>query len=252
MIGISCTEFSAYDFKEVLPEVAKEFKHWEIFAEAEHHLRGIEGLFKTIKDAYELSYSIHAPISDINLASLNERIREDSVIEMLATLESAANLDIGLVTVHPGLTCMAVPYMEEKAVMKAKKSLGALDRLSDEYGVAVAIENMPSFPFMLGQTAEDMKDLLDGTNLRMCFDIGHANTMGQIDEFISQFKDRFVNIHIHDNNGKMDEHLTLGEGNIDFKKVLKDLGNYKGNLIIESRLYQSGVESRNILSELLG
>lgn len=156
MIGISCTEFSAYDFKEVLPEVAKEFKHWEIFAEAEHHLRGIEGLFKTMKDAYELSYSIHAPISDINLASLNERIREDSVIEMLATLESAANLDIGLVTVHPGLTCMAVPYMDEKAVMKAKKSLGALDRLSDEYGVAVAIENMPSFPFMLGQTAEDM------------------------------------------------------------------------------------------------
>jgi len=245
LIGISCTEFSAYDFKEVLPEVAKEFKHWEIFAEAEHHLRGVEGLFKTMKDAYSMTYSIHAPISDINLASLNERIREDSVIEMLATLESAANLDIGLVTVHPGLTSMSVPYMEEKAVMKAKKSLGALDRLSDEYGVAVAVE-------MLGQTAEEMKDLLDGTNLRMCFDIGHANTTGQIDEFISQFKDRFINIHIHDNNGKMDEHLTLGEGNIDFKKVLSDLGNYKGNFIIESRSYQSGVESRDILSSLLG
>jgi sugar phosphate isomerase/epimerase len=252
LIGVSCPEFSSYDFKEVLPEVAKQFKHWEIFAEAEHHLREVEGLFMTMKEAYDISYSIHAPISDINIASLNERIREDSVIEMLATLESAMNLDIRTVTVHPGLTSMSVPYMEEKSIMKAKKSMGSLDRLSDEYGVTVAIENMPSFPFMLGRTVDEMKQLLDGTNLKMCFDIGHANTVGQIDEFISEFKDRFVNIHIHDNHGEMDEHLTLGEGNIDFPKVLKSLSGYKGNYIIECRSFQSGVESQGILSGLLG
>ena len=153
MIGVSSTEFSAYMFEEVIAEVSKVFDHWEIFAEAEHRLPSIEARFRDLMPSYKLSYSIHAPISDINIGSLNERIREDSILEILTTAETAANLNIDLVTIHPGLTSMAVPYMEEKAIEKAKRSLSAIDRISSEYGVRIAVENMPAFPFMLGRTA---------------------------------------------------------------------------------------------------
>ncbi len=250
MIGVSSTQFSAYLFEEVIEEVAKVFDHWEIFAEAEHRLPSIESRFRDLMPSYKLSYSIHAPISDINLASLNERIREDSILEILTTAESAANLNIETITIHPGLTSMAVPYMEEKAVEKAKKSLSSIDRISAEYGVRIAVENMPSFPFMLGHTAEEMKDLIGNTNLGFCLDIGHANTTDQIDELIKEFKDRLINVHIHDNNGEMDEHLTLGEGNIDFKKVLDSLKGYQGNYIIESKSYPSAVDSQDYLRSL--
>ena len=251
MIGISCTEFSAYDFNEVINEVAKNFDHWEIFAEAEHRLRDVEGLFASIKENYNLSYSIHAPISDINIASLNERIREDSVLEILSTAESAMNLDIGLITIHPGLTPMAVPYMEEKAVQQAKKSLRSLDRIIQQYGITLALENMPAFPFMLGRSAEEMKELLDGTELRVCLDIGHANTTDEIDNLIDAFKDRFANIHIHDNNGDADSHMVIGEGSIDFPSVISKLKGYGGNFIIESKSFQDGVESQERLRSLL-
>ena len=224
MIGVSSTEFSAYLFEEVIQEVSKVFDHWEIFAEAEHRLPSVESRFRDLMQSYDLLYSIHAPISDINLGSLNERIREDSVIEILTTAESAANLGIDLMTVHPGLTSMAVPYMEEKAIEKAKRSLSSIDRISAEYGVRIAVENMPAFPFMLGRTAEEMNELIGTTNLGFCLDIGHANTTDQIDELIKAFRDRLVNVHIHDNHGENDEHLTLGEGSIDFKRIISSLG----------------------------
>lgn len=252
MIGISSAEFSAYRFEEVIAEVSKEFDHWEIFAEVEHHLPSIYNRFVDIIPSYKLSYSIHAPVSDVNLASLNERIREDSVLEILTTAEAAASLDIDLLTLHPGVTSFSVPYTEEKAMEKAKKSLRAIDRISSEYGVRIAVENMQSFPFMLGQTAEEMKELIGDTNLGFCLDIGHANTTGQIDELIKEFGDRLINVHIHDNHGVHDEHLTLGEGDIDFKAVLDKLRGYTGNYIIESTSFPSGVESRDYLAALLG
>ena len=252
MIGVSSTEFSAYMFEEVIAEVSKVFDHWEIFAEAEHRIQSIEARLMDLLPSYsKLSYSIHAPISDINIGSLNERIREDSILEILTTAETAANLNIELITIHPGLTSMSVPYMEEKAIEKAKRSLSAIDRISSEYGVRIAVENMPAFPFMLGRTAEELKELIGTTNLGFCLDIGHANTTNQIDDLIKEFKDRLINVHIHDNHGEHDEHLTLGEGNIDFKKVIDSLKGYTGNYVIESKSFPSAVESQDYLRPLL-
>ena len=238
-------------FEEVIAEVSKVFDHWEIVSEAEHRLQPLAARFADLMPSYKLSYSIHAPISDINIGSLNDRIREDSIIELLSLAETAVSLNIDTITIHPGITSMAVPYMEEKAAEKARKSLGSIDRIASEYGVRIAVENMPAFPFMLGRTAEELKYLLDGTNLGFCFDIGHANTTDQIDDIIKEFGDRFINIHIHDNHGEHDEHLTLGEGSIDFKSVLGKLANYKENYIIESKSFPSAVESQDYLRPLL-
>ena len=92
---------------------------------------------------------------------------------------------------------------------------------------------------------------MDGTDLRICFDIGHANTMGQIDAMIDLFADRISNIHIHDNNGERDEHLTIGDGSIDFEHVIRRLSGYKGNYIIESKDLPSAVLSNQRLKKLL-
>ena len=146
---------------------------------------------------------------------------------------------------------MSVPYMEEKAIEKAKRSLSAIDRISSEYGVRIAVENMPAFPFMLGRTAEELKELIGTTNLGFCLDIGHANTTDEIDNLIKEVKDRLITVHIHDTHGEHDEHLTLGEGSIDFKKVINDLKGYAGNYIIESKSFPSAVESQDYLRPLL-
>lgn len=251
MIGVSSTSFSAYKFEDVLEEVSKEFELWEIFSEAEHYVQNISGTLAVIAPSYNLKYSIHAPICDMNIASLNERMREASVLDLLSLVESSLSLNINTITVHPGVYSLAVPDLEEKSVAAAKKSLRTLDRIMAEYGIKVAVENMPDLNFMLGRTPQELADLVDGTELGVCFDIGHANTVGDIDGFIDLLGSKFVNVHIHDNQGKTDEHLVLGEGNVDFQSTLKKLSSYKGNYVIESRDFPSAVESRDILRQML-
>ncbi len=250
MISVSSTAFCAQSLETTMEEVSKEFQRWEIFSEGEHYLPHILDRFLEIAPSYDLKISVHAPISDVNLAASSERMRESSVLEMMATVECALQMGAELVTVHPGIRPFVIKGSDEKALARAAKSLRTIDRVSQEFGVQVAVENMPDFFMMLGKSASELEAIIDGTDLGICFDIGHANTTGQIDELLS-LKDRFVNFHIHDNNGAQDEHLTLGEGNIDFASVLSQLKDYSGPYVIESLSLESAVESRDILAKLL-
>ncbi|MBQ3736988.1 MAG: sugar phosphate isomerase/epimerase [Candidatus Methanomethylophilaceae archaeon] len=250
-IGVSSPSFCAYPYEDVLEGISKIFSHWEIVSEADHYLPMIGLSLESMMKSYDLTYSIHAPFNDINIASLNESVREMSVIELIKIMNMASELDIKTVTIHPGLYSMVVSGLEDRSIMAAKRSLRTLDRMAQECGVRLCVENMPGFRFFLGQTAEQMSELLEGTNLPICLDIGHANTTGQLNEIIDTLGNRIVNVHIHDNDGKQDQHLTIGEGTIDFDDCLKRLSSYGGRYIIECKTLESGSESQDRLSRLL-
>ncbi len=91
---------------------------------------------------------------------------------------------------------------------------------------------------------------MDGIDIGICFDVGHANTMGLIDGFL-ELKDRFVNIHVHDNMGATDEHLPVGKGTVDFPRLLGGLSGYSGRYVIESRGVDDAVQSQRELRRLL-
>ena len=107
---------------------------------------------------------------------------------------------------------------------------------------------MPACPMCMGTTPEDLLTLLEGTELGICFDIGHANTTNTVQEFLS-LKDRFDNVHIHDNMGVSDEHLPIGKGTVDFPAVINALGPRR--YVIESREWDDALESRNTLQKML-
>jgi len=251
MIGISCTSFSADPPKMWLDKIVGNFDLWEIFSEASHSIVYHEKEFRDLLPSYDLHYSIHAPICDINIASISDPVRKASMKETLDTVKVANRLGIDRVTVHPGLSSMSVRGIDYRYLAHAKESMKALDAAQKEYGVSLAIENMPNAYFFLGRTAAELNEIVDGTELGICFDIGHANTTGQIDDMIDTFGDRITNIHIHDNGGQKDEHLTIGEGSVDFPKVLKKLGFYDRNYVIESKSYESAAESQSVLESLL-
>ncbi len=146
---------------------------------------------------------------------------------------------------------MSVHGIEDRYIEKARLSMGPLEEAQHEYGVSVAIENMPNIYFFLGRRSKDLAHIVEGTDLDICFDIGHAYTNGDIDGMIDTFGDRIKNIHIHDNNGDRDSHMTIGEGSIDFVHVISRLGFYDRNLVIESKSFESAVESQSVLESLL-
>ncbi|MDR1405420.1 MAG: sugar phosphate isomerase/epimerase [Candidatus Methanoplasma sp.] len=251
MIGISCTQFGTEGPEIILNRISKNFELWEIFSEAENAVTGFSGRFSEIRSSYGLTYSVHAPICDINIAAVNDRIREASVTEMIRTVEHANSMEIQTVTIHPGVYSMVLGGIKGRSAELAKDSLKKIEKASTGTGVTVAVENMPSFEIMMGQTPEGLFDLIDGTDLKICFDIGHANTMGMIDGFIDLFGDRIANIHIHDNMGDRDAHMTIGDGSIDFMHVLSKLKSYRGNYVIESRSTESAIESKKRLESIM-
>lgn len=246
-IGASSTTFCTYPFEDVLERMSKVFSHWEIVSEGEHSLPEVATTFESLKGSYDLTYSIHAPFNDINIASLNEAVRETSVIELIRMMNIAAELDIKTVTFHPGLYSFVVKGLEGKSIASAKRSIRTIDRMAQECGVRMCMENMPSMPVALGHTADEMRFLLEGTNLPVCLDLGHAFTCNQLDEMIDSLDGRIFNIHIHDNDGTSDQHMTIGDGCIDFRSALSRLGSYGGRYIIEARSLESASESRDRL-----
>lgn len=251
MIGISCTAFSSEKPQACLDRIVGNFELWEIFSEAEHSIVHNLGTFKDLLPSYDLHYSVHAPICDINIACIYDSVRKASMKETVDTIKAANKLGIDRVTVHPGLSSMSVHGIEKSYITKAKESMKELEKASHEFGTTLAIENMPDMYFFLGSKASELKEIVEGTDLGICFDIGHANTADQIDEMIDTFGDRIVNIHIHDNKGSKDEHLTLGKGSIDFSGIMPRLGFYRNNYVIESKTYESAVDSQSILGSWL-
>ena len=114
------------------------------------------------------------------------------------------------------------------------RSLEEIDRSATENGVKAALENMPRMPITTCTEPNELLSLIEGTSLRVCFDIGHAHTNGNIDEFVKH-RSHFANVHIHDNDGSSDQHLTIGDGRIDFERVLAGMSGYDRRYVIEAR-----------------
>ena len=162
----------------------------------------------------------------------------------------ASALGIGMVTIHPGHKSPLGAYFPERCAEVHKASLKRLDAAARELGITLALENMPKMWISLCATAEEMKNCIQDTELKVCFDWGHANITGDIKGFY-ELRDRIVNLHVHDNHGDVDRHLVLGEGAIDIPGVLEALSGYSGLYVIESMNLEEGIRSKTILEKML-
>ena len=251
-IGVSCPGFCTVPPTTMLEELSKDFAHWEIFSEADHMVQYLDDGFFEAAGQSGMSFSLHTSIADTNIAALNPRMREAAVMELMTELECAASMDIDTVTIHPGVICLSVPGTRDRSIAAARESCRILDRAAREFGIAhVCIENMPRIPVMLGVEAAELQSIVDGTDLGITFDIGHAHTAGQVDAMIDTFGDRIANVHIHDNEGDRDSHMTIGDGTVDIPGVIKRLSGYTGRYVIESKTLESALESQRRLRPLL-
>jgi sugar phosphate isomerase/epimerase len=58
-------------------------------------------------------------------------------------------------------------------------------------------------------------------------------------------------MHLHDNFGEFDNHLPLGDGNINFPRIFRALKkiNYTGRIILEMTKTEDILKSRKFLEE---
>lgn len=101
-------------------------------------------------------------------------------------------------------------------------SLEHLSIFAKQRGVTLALENTPGEM----ATPTNIKNFLEETrlnNIRICFDVGHANLDGSVATDIEVVRDLLATTHVHDNAGDRDDHLLPYEGTIDWKATLAAL-----------------------------
>jgi len=240
MIGLSMTSYNGRtpgDFERWLGEVESlGFDFVELVSEWPNFLtRENWKPYADVLASFKLEVTIHAPFSDVNIGSLNERIRGASLEVLREALEVASHLNALVVTVHPGHCSPASRRFHDDYNRVHKASLRELERCSEEFGIVVGIENMPRFPILDAQTPERLKELLEETELGVTLDVGHLNTVGlPLERFFELLGKRIVHAHLHDNNGGGDEHLPLGTGTVPWREVLSRIGDVTMALEVSS------------------
>lgn len=247
MIGLSCPPLSVKPFEQAAELVVPHFRHWEIISEAEHWLPDIVDEVRVLLETSNIGISIHGPYSGMNLAAFDRGTRKYVQKVFLDIIDICGNLGIGPVTVHPGVIGPIQRWDPPRVDKYTRESLEMLAAGAADNSMLIALENMPNMKSTTCQTAAEMTAIMEGLDIGICFDIGHAHTTGQISEMLA-LKDRFINVHVHDNLGDMDAHLPLGSGTIDFS-VLRELVGYQGNFIIEAKTtdIQEAVASKEFL-----
>lgn len=198
---------------------------------------------KRLAQEYDLPLQVHAPYVNVRLADLNPRIREASVQSVKDGIDLARQVDARIVTIHLGNTTKRRLRQVYEDVRKALlNSIVTLTEYAEQHDVTIGIENVPAdesaWEEALGKGAEEIIGILKeiaSRNVGVTFDVGHANTIGDPANFAVELAPYVVNVHIHDNDGSSDQHLVIGQGSIDFLKILHILkeASYVGSLVLE-------------------
>jgi len=219
---------------------------------------------KTIADQYKIQFVVRCPHhinTSINSTQLYHEIEK--------YLKIAKALGSDRLMIHPGSilnrleldfdtskqfkgktrTELGIPETQIKAQFQQLiKNLQKIVLLSKKQEITIGLENNGEY-YQFGSNLKEYQQILSLVpGLKASISIGHANISGNnLYEYITTFKDKIINLDIHDNHGEKDEHLPIGDGNINFKKIFEAL-NHTENLTLLVDTYTDEFVKRSLIN----
>ena len=206
----------------------------EIFCALQHldwrNRAQIGELAAWFRDSEMTLYSLHSPMyndevwgksgpqSSIDITEPVKARRIACVDEIKRALEIAEYVPFQYLIQHLGA---GGADFDERRLDAAFSSLEELSVFARQRGVEILLENIPNGY----STASRLNLFLEQTHLDLnyCFDIGHANLGGGVENEYMLMKTRIRSTHLHDNNGKEDKHLfplVHKGGTVDWKAAM--------------------------------
>lgn len=167
-----------------------------------------------------LSRVVHGPFFDLNPGALEPFVFEATAIRYRQTLTAAERLGAGTVVFHPGYEYWKYGGRSELWLEASHDFWPPLVELAEEFGIRIAVENIyETEPTTLAQLLSRIDSPLFGH----CFDVGHWRLFSDrsLDEWFSALAKWTLHLHLHDNTGSGDDHLPVGEGDIDFGRLFR-------------------------------
>ncbi|AXV37738.1 MAG: xylose isomerase [Methanobacterium sp. BRmetb2] len=193
--------------------------------------------------SYDIEVFLHSPTIDLNPASLNPGIRKETLRQLEETIDLAVKIGAEAVTTHPGMIHRLEERVRDLGREYAIETLQSASDHANNRGIKFSIENMPGRYAYFCNNFQEHQTFTETCECYATLDVGHANTSKNTDSFFKM--DNILYYHVSDNNGEKDQHLSLGEGNLNLN-LLKGLE----NVIIELNDYNNILKSREVLINL--
>ena len=236
--------------REELADIAGHgFEAVEVFATRAHFdyhdARAVAQLAEWLSDLQLAFHSMHAPIVDAirggkwvgaySIAAGDETRRKAAVAEIAATLKVAAAVPYRYLVVHLGIPDGQSAPPTDNQPDAARRSVEEIVALASEVNVRVALEVMPNKLSSATSICNLIEEQLDGLDVGICLDYGHANLMGDLGDEIETVSGHLWTTHVHDNDGRQDDHRVPFAGRIDWDAAIMETQKigYDGVLMFE-------------------
>jgi sugar phosphate isomerase/epimerase len=210
-----------------------------------HDERAIAELAEWLADTRLELHSVHAPIvaalkdgkwvDPFSNASRDEASRKTALQETEAAIALARHLPYRHLVVHLGTPTTERVATNDNQPELARRTVEQLCEIASRVNVRVALEVIPNALSKPESLVHLIEDELDGIDVGICLDYGHAHLMGDLGEAIETVSGHLVTTHVHDNGGKRDDHLVPYAGSIDWDVAMMETQKigYDGTLMFE-------------------
>jgi sugar phosphate isomerase/epimerase len=210
-----------------------------------HDDRSVAALAEWLADSRLELHSVHAPIfqglqkgqwvGPMSNASHDEAKRALTVKEAVTALHVAKRLPYRYLVMHLGVPAAAPGAAQDNHAQSATRSLEEIAAAAQEVGVQVAIEVIPNALSSAEALVHLIEEQLEGIDVGICLDYGHAHLMGDLGEAIECVGGHLRTTHVHDNRGREDDHLVPFAGSINWDTAMMETQKigYDGVLVLE-------------------
>jgi len=182
-----------------------------------------------------IACTVHAPFMDLSPGAVDKDVRSITRDKLKKTVAFANVLGALGVNCHPGYDKWR--FGQEVELWRN----GSIETWNE-----VLTEAGDSLPIMLENIFEDEPDSLyelfrhfDRKNLYFCFDSGHFNLFSKVsvERWMSMLGHKIREMHLHDNYGKRDDHIPIGQGTFPFRELKAFLKTHREGLILTAEVH---------------
>lgn len=185
------------------------------------NLDNIDKTMKQENDALNIdcSYAMHGPFFDLMPASYDSLIKNATLTRFNQAYEIAKKLNVDHIIFHTGYL-KDIYYYEgwlENSITFWTEFLSDKDDDIQIYLENVFEDNFDSILTLL--------NTINNPKLNLCLDLGHANIKykNNLDELIIKLSKYLKHIHIHNNDGILDQHNEINQGTINYNNIFKTI-----------------------------
>ena len=179
--------------------------------------------------------NMHAPFDDVNALWRADQQGNDYAGLIVSCVDYCAFHEIPTLVLHLSSGDTPPPVSDIGLTRLAE----IIER-AELTGIYIALENL-----RLPEYQRYAFDNIDSDHLKFCFDSGHQHCRTPREDYLAQYADQLISLHLHDNDGPaypygcLDQHRLPFDGSINWHSLMKNLKDtgYKGPLSLEATIF---------------